>query len=85
MDGGALTDSLLTAGAQQIVCSDAHVFTASLDSQVVRGERRVAQGTRRTRLEITTGPDHVAGVVAALRENAGRPVEVSVHVAEGTP
>ncbi len=44
-----------------------------------------AQGTRRTRLEITTGPDHVAGVVAALRENAGRPVEVSVHVAEGTP
>ena len=84
MDGGALTDSLLSAGAQQIVSSDAHVFTASTDSQVVRGERRLAPGAPRTRLEITTSPGHVAGVVAALRENAGLPVDVSVHVAEGT-
>ena len=85
MDGTVLTDSLLRAGAQQIVSTDALVYTASVDSQVVRGERRQRQGTPRTRLEVAAGSDRVAPVVAALREHAGTTAEILVLDADDAP
>ena len=85
MDGNLFTDSLLAAGAQQIVSTDAHVYSASADSLVVRGERRQRQGTPRTRLEVVAGSDRVAPIVAALREHAGTTVEVFVLEADDAP
>ena len=78
MDGNLLTDSLLSAGAQQIVSTDAHVYSASAGSQVVQGERRHQRATSRTRLEVVAGSDRVEPIVAALRAHTGTTVEVFV-------
>ena len=85
MDVNLLTDSLLSAGAQQIVSTDAHVYTASADSQVVRGERRQRQGTPRTRLEVVAGSDLVGPIVEALRAHTGTAAEVFVLVTDDAP
>jgi ammonium transporter len=85
MDGSQLTDSLLSAGAQQIVSTDARVYSTAPDSLVVRGERRQQQGAARTRLEVIVVSDRVAPVVEALRANAGSSVEVFVQEAADAP
>ena len=80
MDGPSLTDSLLDAGAQTVLSTDAHAFTPESQPHVVRGERRQRQATPLTRLEILVGQDHVAAVTEALRAGAGGPVHVIVQV-----
>ena len=82
MDGSMLTDSLLEAGARQIVSTDAHVYGATVDPRVVRGEQRRQHATPRTRLEIITGSNEVDAVLAVLRENAGGRVEALVQSAD---
>jgi ammonium transporter, Amt family len=82
MNDTLLTDSLLHAGALRIVGTDAHVYTASADPRVVRGQRRQRQATARTRLEILTVAAQVGAVAAVLSENAGGPVEVFVQAAD---
>ena len=82
MDGSMLTDSLLEAGARQIVSTEAHVYGATADPRVVRGEQRRPHATPRTRLEIVTGSNEVDAVLAVLRENAGGRVEAFVQSAD---
>lgn len=85
MDGNQLTDSLLSAGAEQIISTEAHVYSTSIDSLVVRGERRQQQSAPRTRLEVIVAADRVASVVEALREHAGASVEVFVQETADAP
>jgi len=80
MDGPALTDSLMDAGALRVLSSEAHAFTPDLQPQVVRGERRQQQATPLTRLEVLVGEDHVGAVTEALRAGAGGAVHVIVQV-----
>jgi len=85
MDGPVLTDSLLDAGAQRVLSSNAHAFSAQSQPQVVRGERRERQATPLTRLEILVGTEQVAAVTEVLRDRAGGPVHVVVQVVADDP
>ena len=80
-DISLLTDVLLSAGAQRIISSDAHVYTATADPLLVRGERR-RQATPRTRLEIVSGAAEADAVRTALRENTTGPVDILVQMAD---
>ena len=82
-DISLLTDALLSAGAQRIISSDAHVYTATADPLLVRGERR-RQATPRTRLEIVSGAAEADAVRTALRENTTGPVDILVQMADNT-
>ncbi len=85
MDGPVLADSLLDAGAQRVLSSDAHAFSARSQPQVVRGERRERQATPLTRLEILVGREQVAAVTEVLRARTGGPVHVVVQVVADDP
>ena len=77
MDGSRLTDSLLSAGAQQIVSTDAHVYTASRGLAGRARRAAPAQGAPGPGSRSRRGPDRVAGVVASTareRRPAGRGV-----------
>ena len=80
MDGPALTDSLMDAGALRVLSSEAPAFTPDLQPPVVRGARRQQQATPLTRLEVLVGEDNVGAVTEALRAGAGGAVHVIVQV-----
>ena len=69
------------AGAQQIVGTDAHVYSATVAPRSYGAKRR-QHATPRTRLEIITGSNEVDAVLAVLRENAGGRVEALVQSAD---
>jgi Amt family ammonium transporter len=70
-DLDALRDTLLEAGAVQIVLSEASLYTSTPRTEVFRGQRRKVAFDPRLRLEVTVPESNVQRVVQAIRRIPG--------------